>query len=106
MTRLFHRRLGAALLSPALAFLAVGTVSAGASAAAERDEPRASQEARSAHAETIMWRSSFASAMKEARESDRPLLLVFFTTWCAYCAKMHKTTLDAPEVMEAAGAFV
>jgi thioredoxin-like negative regulator of GroEL len=54
----------------------------------------------------LAWRSSYAPAMKEARQTGRPLLVVFYTTWCTFCPKMHHDTLESPTLAPTLTKFV
>jgi thiol:disulfide interchange protein DsbD len=47
----------------------------------------------------LRW-TDFASGMAEARESGRPVLATFVTSWCPYCGKMDKQTWRSPAVIE------
>jgi thioredoxin-related protein len=54
----------------------------------------------------IPWQTSYAVASKQAQESEKPLLLKFYTGWCPFCAKMDKTTWVDPSVVAAVKSFV
>lgn len=44
------------------------------------------------------WQDSFASAMSEATEADKPIVLVFSgSDWCAPCIRLKKSILDSEE---------
>ena len=49
---------------------------------------------------TIDWRKDFGSAIAEARESDKPLLLVFSASWCPPCIVMKHEVWSDSEVSE------
>lgn len=36
----------------------------------------------------IQWRPTFEVALKEARDSGKPLMVDFYTEWCGYCKKL------------------
>jgi thiol:disulfide interchange protein DsbD len=46
------------------------------------------------------WRgvSEYPSAVAEARDSGRPLALLFYTEWCSACKELRRSVLAAPEV--------
>jgi len=47
----------------------------------------------------IHW-ISFTELVVALREQPRPVLLSFYTDWCAYCKKMDRTAFRNPEVIE------
>lgn len=47
----------------------------------------------------IPWRPWTANAFREARESDRPILLSLGATWCHWCHVMDEGTFRDPEVI-------
>ena len=49
---------------------------------------------------TIDWRKDFVLAMAEARESEKPLLLVFSASWCPPCIVMKQEVWPDPDVSE------
>ena len=41
------------------------------------------------------WYDDFAAAQKEAKKTDRPILVLFTgSDWCPYCVKLKKNVLD------------
>lgn len=46
------------------------------------------------------WHTDFETALAEARETGRPLLVHFYTDWCGPCRKMEKHVLNAPAVLD------
>jgi thiol:disulfide interchange protein len=52
----------------------------------------------------IKWRS-YEDGLKEAKQSGRPVCLIFYTTWCPHCANYSKLFSD-PQVVEKAKSFV
>lgn len=56
-----------------------------------RAEPGARPAARSQAG--VKWRTDLQAARAEARQQDRPMLVVFGADWCTYCRKMEQTTL-------------
>lgn len=60
-----------------------------------------------ASAEEIKWHNNYAKALREAEESNRPLLVQVSATWCSYCTTMKRETLaDKKVVDEVAENFV
>ncbi|MFL5329550.1 MAG: thioredoxin family protein [Gemmataceae bacterium] len=57
--------------------------------------------AHSANAQSVSWRTDYASARREASEKARPLLLEFSTESCVWCRKLEATTLRDPAVTAA-----
>ena len=53
----------------------------------------------SATAQEIAWSKDYASALQEAQEKKRPLLLDFGTTDCFYCKKLDQSTFRDPAVI-------
>ena len=44
------------------------------------------------------WYDDFAAAQKEAKKTNRPMLLLFTgSDWCPYCVKLKKNVLDTAE---------
>ena len=44
------------------------------------------------------WTDDFAAARKEAKKTDRPMLVLFTgSDWCPYCVKLKKNFLDTAE---------
>ena len=48
----------------------------------------------------INWKKDYKSAIKEAREKDKPVLFVYSNHNCKYCVILDKTTLKDPYVVE------
>lgn len=58
-------------------------------------------------AEEINWRTSYAKALEEAAESDRPVLVKVSAQWCSHCTRMQRETLsDANVANEVSDNFV
>ncbi len=51
-------------------------------------------------AEEIQWRVDYAAARREARETNRPLLMDFGTANCTWCRKLEATTFRDPAVIK------
>lgn len=52
----------------------------------------------------IKW-VSYADGLKAAKESGKPICLIFYTTWCPHCANYSRVFYD-PQVVEKAKSFV
>jgi thioredoxin-related protein len=48
----------------------------------------------------VAWLSGYDAGLKSARAADKPLLLYFHATWCAFCKKMDTEVFPASEVSE------
>lgn len=49
--------------------------------------------------EGVKW-YGYEEGMKKARESNRPILLYFYTDWCTWCKKMERDTFSNPQIQE------
>jgi len=56
--------------------------------------------------DAIAWVTSYAAALKQAEESDKPIVLKFYTGWCPHCTRMDKTTWKDEGVVKLAAEFV
>lgn len=56
--------------------------------------------------EIIPWRTDFAAARQESRQSNRPILLYFTAPWCQPCQILRRTTWADQNVNEALSAYV
>jgi thiol-disulfide isomerase/thioredoxin len=54
--------------------------------------------------EAIHWRL-YDEALVEAKQTHKPICLVFYTTWCVHCRNYSKV-FHAPRVVEASRQFV
>ena len=54
-----------------------------------------------ARADSITWRNSLDTALREAKQTKRPVLVNFSTVWCGPCQIMKRTTFkDAAVIKE------
>jgi len=49
--------------------------------------------------EGVNW-YRYEEGMKKAKESDKPILLDFYTDWCGWCKKMDKETYGHREIQQ------
>lgn len=57
-----------------------------------------------AYAESIRWMTQYDQAVKEAKASQKPLLLYFTgSDWCPWCKKLDSEALATPEFAQIAG---
>ena len=54
----------------------------------------------------IPWNLDYQAGMKLAQEQNKPILMVFTTTWCPPCLQMKEKVYPDPEVIKTAQAFV
>ncbi|MGF7119391.1 thioredoxin family protein [Methanobacterium oryzae] len=48
----------------------------------------------------LNWHTDLDSALVEAKQTNKPVFIDFYTTWCAYCKQLDETTLSDPRVQE------
>jgi uncharacterized protein len=48
--------------------------------------------------EPIKWHDDVDSALKDARDSHKPVLVFFTASWCQYCHKMENDTFTNPGI--------
>ncbi len=54
----------------------------------------------------ITWARDYASGLKQARQTRRPLLLSFHTPGCGWCAKLDEETFTDPQVVDLSHRYV
>lgn len=47
----------------------------------------------------IIWHR-YDEGLKLAKETDRPIMINFTTSWCGYCKKMNRTTFKDAEIIK------
>ncbi len=59
-----------------------------------------SEETTTAENVDIDWHTELKSALAEAQNTDKPVFVDFYTTWCYYCKELDETTFSDPRVQE------
>jgi len=49
--------------------------------------------------EGVNW-YHYQEGMRQAKESNKPILLDFYTDWCGWCKKMDKETYGNPDIQQ------
>jgi thioredoxin-related protein len=49
--------------------------------------------------EGVHW-APYEEGMENARESNKPVLLSFYTDWCGWCKRMEKETYGDPQIQQ------
>ena len=78
----------------ALSFSLVATLSLAADAV---EKPAAA-----AAGPAMPWKTSYATALKDAESAKKPILFDFHTGWCPHCTRMDKTTWQDTALVELA----
>ncbi len=48
----------------------------------------------------IKWHTDVNSAIEEAKETNKPIIVDFSAKWCSYCKKLDETTFSDSRVQE------
>jgi thiol:disulfide interchange protein len=67
---------------------------------------RGESQSTSSGSDTINWNSDYDSAMAQAAQQNKPILVAFSATWCGPCQTMKKTVYHDPEVVKVSQSFV
>jgi thioredoxin-related protein len=54
----------------------------------------------------LKWEKDYSAALARAREEKKPILIMETATWCGWCKKLEKETLDDPWVRYALSGYV
>ncbi len=55
---------------------------------------------------SVVWRTDFDAAMKEARRTRKPVFVDFYTDWCGACKVLDQTTYRDPKFVRASRDWV
>jgi thiol:disulfide interchange protein len=88
---------------PVLSFVAIGLLMAacGTNAAEKAPSPKASNSPLD-----LKWRSSFAVALQEARETKKPIIVGFFAGWCGPCKFFDRVIWTDDRIRLLSGEFI
>ena len=59
-----------------------------------------------AYAASVDWKNSFEDALKAASAANKPVMAMFYTSWCSYCRKLDAVTFVDPAVVDESRGFV
>ena len=59
-----------------------------------------------ARAESVRWYSNLEEASSAAQESNKPMMIDFWATWCAACKVMERDVYNDAKFLDAAPGFV
>jgi thiol:disulfide interchange protein len=80
--------------SKALAVLVAVVLALGVAACQKKNEQSVSQSGGA-----INW-IGYTEGMKKAKETNKPVMVDFYTTWCKYCKMLDETTYKDPAIVE------
>lgn len=60
----------------------------------------------SANAEEIDWVKDYEAALAQAKETNRPIMIDYYTDWCGWCKKLDKETYQHNAVVEKSDEFI
>jgi len=70
------------------------------------EQPVARAAAPSTASKSMVWETSYESALKKAKTTGKPIMIDFFATWCGPCKILDSDIYTAPEVIADAAQFV
>jgi thioredoxin-related protein len=59
-----------------------------------------------ANAQKIAWAKSYSAALQEAKKTNRPVMIDFYTDWCGWCKRLDKDVYTNEQVVKLARDFV
>lgn len=80
--------------SKTMAVLVAVVLALGVAACQKKNEQSGSQPAGA-----ISW-MGYTEGMKKAKETNKPVMVDFYTTWCKYCKMLDETTYKDPAIVE------
>ena len=54
----------------------------------------------------IAWQGTYESALEMSRQSNKPVMVVFYTDWCGWCRKMETNTFSSGSVVAESQYFI
>ena len=55
---------------------------------------------------SVVWRTDYDSALREAKKSGKPVFVDFYTDWCGACKYLDQTTYRDPKFVRASRDWV
>jgi thiol:disulfide interchange protein len=72
----------------------------------ERQKKQSAGAPAAADSSGVQWQEDFAAALKEARETHKPMLVDFSASWCPPCQMMKRDVLPDKRIRKALADFI